>query len=332
MKIKKIHNVFFVLIIMIFGLFITDSSLSAPKVLVWGSASLGSDGYQIIEVLVSIANKYINDFINTSVSTAGGAENLVLISQGVIQLGQTTSSDLYNAYHGVGPYSKPIQFAQLFAYGAWPLPICVPVESDIHKVEDLVGKKLAVGPAGGAAVPMMTQLFEEYGILDKVEFVYGSWSECAQSFQTKRVDAVTINHLGGVMLQAAFAEVAVVRPFRPILIDENKMKSVASKNEGITISTVYAAPFKNYEFDTKALGISGVLTATPDLDEEAAYQITKSILENAEEVRSYGPRMSLVNKEWAIEGLVSSYPVHPGAARYFKEVGIWADYLRIYGD
>lgn len=333
MNIKKINKlIFFLIFFLAAGFFITNIVLAAPKVLVWGSASIGSDGYQIIEVLVANANKYVTDYTSTSISTAGGAENMVLLSQNVIQVGQATSSDLYYAYHGEGPYSEPIEFVQLFAYGAWPLPICVPVDSSIKTVDDLVGKRLGIGPAGGAAVPMITDLLKEYGILDKVELVYGSWAETSESLQVGRVDASAINHLAGRMLQAAFEETAMVRPFRPILIDEDMMRRVVEKTEGINISTVYAEPFASYEFDTKALGISGVLTATPDLDEEAAYQITKAILENAEEVRSYGPRMSLVTKEWAIDGLVKNYPVHPGAARYFKEAGIWDDSLIIYGE
>jgi TRAP-type uncharacterized transport system substrate-binding protein len=89
-----------------------------PKTLIWGSASLGASGYVIIEALASTLNKNEKSFRNASISTQGGAENLILLSQGEIHLGQTVSSDL-SAHEGQKPFQKID--CQLLSYAYWDL-------------------------------------------------------------------------------------------------------------------------------------------------------------------------------------------------------------------
>lgn len=54
--------------------------------------------------------------------------------------------------------------------------------------------------------------------------------------------------------------------------------------------------------------------------------------ENAEEVRNIGPELNVFDLDYAVEGLIQEYPVHPGAAKFFKEKGIWEDDMVISGE
>lgn len=74
----------------------------------------------------------------------------------------------------------------------------------------------------------------------------------------------------------------------------------------------------SYQNDVPSIGQTGILIVDPDADEEAIYQLTKSILENEEEARSIAAhRLSELGQDFAVEGLVDEYPVHPGAIRYY---------------
>src|SRR5665648_285823 len=122
-------------------LFIVISSLTVsgqglkPNVIVWGSASLGSRGYVCIEAFSSTLNK-LTDLKNSSISTGGGAENLALIDQGEIQIGQGMRLDLYNAYHGIEPYDHKIDFVQVFSYSVAGMTIGVLPDSGIETIKD----------------------------------------------------------------------------------------------------------------------------------------------------------------------------------------------------
>src|SRR3546814_7723650 len=68
------------------------TSFLAQQSLQWGSSSIGSTGYVIMEGLAKTVNRH-SDLQNASIATSGGTENMPLFHEGVIQLGQTTSTD-----------------------------------------------------------------------------------------------------------------------------------------------------------------------------------------------------------------------------------------------
>lgn len=294
------------------------------KDLIWGSSSLGSQGYVIIEALASTANKYV-DFRNSSMSTAGGAENMSLLSQGIIDMGQATSDVLYNAEHGIEPFNEKIDFAQVFAYGYWSLPILVPMDSDIETVEDLKGKTLNVGTTGGSSSIIMNAVLEEYGLIDEINLEHLNNQESAEALRAGQIDASVLFHMSGNLVAAPFQELAQSMELKPVKYDEEILERVTEKNEGITLTKTLKETFDFYTEDTIAPGITGMLVTTQDADEDMVYEITKVLYEHEEEVRNIGPELDAFGVDYAVEGLVKQYPVHPGAAKYFKEVGIWED-------
>lgn len=292
---------------------------------VWGSASLGSRGYVVIEALVSTANKTTKTK-NSSVSTAGGMENLALLAQGEVQFGQAQSSDMYFAANAMDPFKEKIDFAQVLAYGDSAIPIVVLKDSGIKTIEDLKGKKLLVGPAGGAAVPIMRAVLEEYGIADEVNFVHLSWTEGPEAFKMGQVDASAVWHSDGVVAHKGFQQVAITHEFRVLEMDKEILEQVSAKNEGISVGTVKKEAFEFYEKDQVAPGVTVGLACDPSLSEDLVYELTKALLSNAEDVRAIAPEeLGQYGIDFALKGLVKSYPIHPGAAKYYKEAGVWTD-------
>jgi TRAP transporter TAXI family solute receptor len=63
-----------------------------------------------------------------------------------------------------------------------------------------------------------------------------------------------------------------------------------------------------------------VLVCTDKLSEDAAYAIVKSFFENLEQMKKEMKQFSEMTLEKALEG--NTVPVHPGAARYYREKGL----------
>ena len=73
----------------------------------------------------------------------------------------------------------------------------------------------------------------------------------------------------------------------------------------------------------------GVLATRPDVPDDVAYAVTKAIYDNAEFVRQRGGvQLKDIEPKFATEFLMPAYPVHPGAAKYFKEKGVWRPELK----
>lgn len=328
-----LKNIFFIimcfLIISLFATTVYSQGLN-PNVLVWGSASLGSRGYVAVEAFCSTLNRF-TDLKNSSISTAGGAENMALLQQGEISLGQGMSSDLSNAYHALAPYNEKIEFAQLFSYTIATLPIVAMKDSGIKSVADLKGKRIQVGPANGGAVPVVRAVLEEYGILDEVELVYQSWNDAPDTLKLGQVDASAVWHTAGFIAHTGFEKLALTDEFIVLDIDEDVLRRVSEKNEGIVIADTLAKTFDFYTEDKPSPSLSAIIVCDPDLDEDLVYQMIKTLFENEEEVLSIDPQSLYgFGIDTALEYVVPTYPVHPGAARYYQEAGVWKDHLVIY--
>jgi len=292
-----------------------------PKTLIWGSASLGASGYVIIEALTSTLNRNEKSFRSASISTQGSTENLVLLSQKEIHLGQTTSSDLYLAYNGLKPFQKKIDFTQVLSYTYWDLPIGVLKDSPIKKIEDLDGKRVSLGPAGGATVAMWQAIFEQYGI--KVTPIFLPWQGAADALKIKQIDAVVISHLMGKMPIPAFEELRLSSPYRLLDTDVEKIKRVSEKNHGIIVSKLTGDQVVN------APGYTGVLVADPELDEELVYKICSILYGKEDAIRKIAKDLEFFRLENAIKMVVPQYPIHKGAVKFYKEKGFWREGLPV---
>jgi hypothetical protein len=97
-------------------------------------------------------------------------------------------------------------------------------------------------------------------------------------------------------------------------------------------ATITPDIWKSLSEPTLMVSFGGVLATRPDVPEDVAYAVTKAIYDNAEFVRQRGGvPLKDITAEFATKYLMKAYPVHAGAAKYFKEKGVWRDDLKIAG-
>lgn len=299
------------------------TSVLGQQTLQWGSSSIGSTGYVIMEGLASTVNRH-SDLSNASMATSGGTENMQLFHEGVIQFGQTTSTDWLPAFEGQDPYPEPITVHQMFAYTLFNCTPMVRADSDIHTFEDLRGRRAMPSPAGSSTATMWNVLFEAAGILDEIEWTYGSWRETYDALRGRAVDCIPSLLTNG-RPAPVMAELVATTPVRILPIPDGVMARAQEINPGISLGIIPAAKLETLEEDAEAASFSGVLGASPDIDEETAYTVMSSIFENVDEVRALGVQFEDIDLEFGVQYLVRGFPVHKGAARYFKEKGVWTD-------
>lgn len=304
-------------------------ALAQGQILQWGSASLGSTGYVIITVLAASVNKFTK-LRNSALSTAGGAENMALLGEGVIDFGQTTSTDWQPAIEGKGRYEgSPVKAYQMFSYTVWNCSPMVRADSGINSLEDLAGKKVMPATAGGATTGMWHTLFKTAGLYDKVDWTYGSWSETYGAIKTGAADCIpTLFTNGRPSAVVSELEVAGI-PMKVFDLPEGLLKDAQKSNPGLLSAMVEPGKVKFIDKPTRVASFGGILAAHPRVEEETAYQITKAVLDNVDFVTSKGSELQDVSLDFATKFLIPDYPVHPGAARYLKEKGVWRDELTV---
>ena len=307
----------------------TSLRAHAQGVIQMGSASLGSTGYVIVETLSAVINRHSDPKLRTSsMSTGGGAENMHLLGEGVIEFGQTTSADWAAALAGEPPYSRPVEINQMFSYMVWSPAPFVGVDSDIQSLEDLAGRRFSAGSAGGSANALWTTIFDTMGILDQVQFTHQGWRETYDAFQRGQVEgSVAILTVGEP--SPLIQELEASTEIRVLPVPDELLDAAAERNPGVLKYRLTPGNWATVPEEMTVPGYAGILGARKDVDADTGYNITKSIYDNYEYVKSQSNLTQYVEPEFATQYLMRGIPVNAGAAQYFKEIGVWRDELTI---
>ncbi|MYF89821.1 MAG: TAXI family TRAP transporter solute-binding subunit [Boseongicola sp. SB0676_bin_33] len=299
----------------------------AARSLRWGSSSLGSSGYTILEALSNVTSKY-TDLKGAVQATAGTTENFVLMHRDELDIAHTTSLDWVNAKAGAKPFPGVIEANQLLSYVQWKWPILVKESSDIMTWEDLRGRTYSPSKPGSGAATASKVLFEAAGMTDDIKYVYGAWGEVYDNFGLGQVDAVygifTNGFPAGVVAKAEAAN-----KLRPIEFPLEVLQAANAANAGILVSELTPETWPSLDRAINVPALAGILGADTIVTAEEGYAITKAVLDNAEEVRGFGKALGGVSPKSAVGGLLVGHPVNEGAAQYYKEMGIWRDDLTI---
>ena len=293
-----------------------------------GSASLGSAGYIQWEACSFIVNKYAPDLKVSALATAGTTENVYLLDQGKIDLANLSSIDVFAAAEGQAPFKNKIDVWQAFSWTQWSQPIVVLSDSALKTYGDLAGHQVSVIKKGSGANSMYRIILEEYGIYDKIKKHYLSWDESVTALLDGVIDASVTTFPGGKPVPAML-NLAARAKYRVLELDEEVMKRVRERNKGIVVSTLPKEAYEGLTKDILSPGYTGIAASSAKVSDDAIYAFCKALFENTDELHGITDVTLQTRLENATRWLLLEYPVHPGAARYFKERGVWRDELKI---
>lgn len=293
----------------------------------WGSSSLGSSGYVVIEAFSQMATRH-TPYRHASLATAGTSENMFLIGEGKLDLAHSTSVDWITALAGSPPYRRPVRATQLFAYAIWhQLPI-VRASSDVRQLADLAGRRFSPSQPGSGTAAMYNVLLRSAGLHQQVRWRYGSWSEVYSAFRAAQVDSVVGMLTNGVRSRW-IQQLEATMQIRAVEIPPGVLQRARSVNPGILDEELGPQDWSAVGRHMRVPAIAGIVAAGAAVTPEVGYAVTRSILDNAATLRETGPALRSFDLDFAVRQLITAAPVNPGAAQYFREQGVWRSDLSI---
>ena len=268
-------------------------------------ATGGTSGtyYPFGGALANIWNTKIENMNVTAQSTGASAENLRLISKGDAEFATVQNDVMDYAVKGT-MYEEVVQIAAR-------------KDSGIKTIADLRGKRVSIGDAGSGVEFNAKQILEGYGItFDDIKKNNLSFKESGEGLQNGTLDACFIT--AGVP-NAALQELAFTNGLILIPVDGAEADSICAKYGFYTKTTIPGGTYKGTDSDTAALAIKCTIAVNANLDEATVYQMTKALFENLDEFGKGHAKGKEVTLEKAVTGV--SVDFHPGAAKYYKEVG-----------
>ena len=262
----------------------------------------------------------------SAISSAGSGENVRLLREGEAQFGILQGLFGYYAATGTGPVSEPQEQLRSVTM-LWQNVEQFLVASDAATtgtIEDMValkGESMAMGRQNSGTIGSNATILSGFGVdietdYDLVFAGYGPSAEALQNGQVKGIGTPAGVPTGAVsQLMASAGDSVTMLNFT----DEQ----VETANGGRGLWTRYVIPAGTYPGqaeDVNTIAQPNFLATSADLPEENVYQITKTIYENLPFLQAIHPATKAMALESAIAGL--PVPLHPGAARFYREQGI----------
>lgn len=287
-----------------------------------GTGSVGGVYFPLGQELANILtdNIDVEGFNVSSVETGASVDNLASMARGDLQLGIAQNNTAQQAVAGEGEFEgSPVDNAG-FMGQLYPEAVSIiTLESTgIETVEDLQGKRVAIGPPGGATRNAADLILGAYGIEDGD---YQAFEEGFGTAQTKlqdgnldaSIEVVGVPSASISELQATTGEVRLI----PISSDAQQRISEQSGYRP------YEIPAESYDFlDEPLSSVSAFATmfgSTTQISPDLGYQITKTMFEQADQLTL--AQKQFIALDSALDGR-GDLPLHPGAERYFEEEGI----------
>jgi TRAP transporter TAXI family solute receptor len=289
------------------------------------TTSFGTTAYIASFALADIVNKKHPWLRIGVVETTQGADAVKSVALAP-ELRKTSmfnmSSTLhYEAVQGKGAFTSPVNYQVISVRDSNAVSF-VTLDPNIKTMKDLNGKRVSAGVMGGPG-PTYLKLLELYGvkpaIIEKL-----SWAPAKDALMDGKVDAC-LQTLGDTTLTpymppALIHELQTKKGFHVIPFDLEMLKKVADTNLVGYVELpagMFGAP--NPVITSTNLSYWG---ACPEFDAEIAYEVAKSIAENAEAFQGYDKSLAAIRRSAMAAVPIPPLTLHPSAEKYYKEVGI----------
>lgn len=207
-----------------------------------------------------------------------------------------------------------------------PWLLVVRDDSGIKNWTDLKGKRIGSNaPGGGMGYDIWLAILEYYNIeeseLGKVNRIQ-NLNDAVQQIQDGHLDGVCWPIATGGT--PALTELANSHKLNWIGVEEAGIKYVIDKYPFLSQFTIKGGSNKGQDNDVTSVGDIVHIIVRTDMAEEEAYQITKAIMDNVDELKVAVPAGADYKLETAT--ITSKVlPYHPGAIKYYKEKGVWKE-------
>ena len=295
-------------------------SKNAKKDYILATGGTGGTYYPFGGAIANIWNTKIENMNVTAQATGASAENLRLINKGEAEYAIVQNNVMDYAYNGKDLFAGE-KLENIMTIGTlYPevVQIAVSKDSGIKSVADFKGKRISVGDAGSGVEFNAKQILEGYGLtFDDIKKSNLSFKESAEGIQNGTLDGcfVTAGVPNAALQELAFSAGLVLVP-----VDSAAAEKICKKYNYYTVTSIPGGTYKGTDSDTAALAIKATLAVNAKLDEEIVYQMTKALFENLDSLAAAHAKGKEVSAKAAVTGV--SVPFHPGAKKYFTEIGL----------
>lgn len=256
-------------------------------------------------------------------STGGSVFNVNALASGELQMALVQSDIASYAYNGSGIATfqgRPVRNIRAIA-NLYPevVHIVARADANIRKVSDLRGKRVVVGDTGSGTEQNARQILEAYGLsfTDLGQTLRVGLTPAVALLQDGQADAVFFT---GGLVNAGVAQIARTVRVTMVEVDYDKVRTLSQRYPFYVPVLIPGGTYSKIDVTTPTVAVQAVWVVAESLSEDTVYAITKTVFESSDFKKIHPNLERSFDVRRAVRAL--PIPLHPGAARYFRERGI----------
>ncbi|MDN3524621.1 TAXI family TRAP transporter solute-binding subunit [Halomonas sabkhae] len=267
--------------------------------------------------LAELINEHIEGYDAVAEVTGASVENMGLVWRGDSDMALALADTVYQAYNGTGDFEgRQLENIRALA-SVYPnaVQIVTMADSDIESLSDLTGKVVSVGAPGSGTELNARALLESNDIsYDDFEERRLNFNETADALRDGDIDA---GFWSVGPPTSSIMNLATTRDIRLIGLTDEEMANAQDEVPVFAPYELRADLYEGMESAVQTIGIPNILATSAELDEELAYQITKTLYEHTDQLIAIHPAANDTTVKFSVDSTPIAF--HPGALRYYEE-------------
>lgn len=260
----------------------------------------------------------VEGLVAIAVSTNASVANVNAIDAGQLDAGLAGAQSVTQGYNGEGKFEgNPKKNIRMIA-NLYPedMHLVTPKGMTLSSLNDLNGKKVGVAAAGSGTQVSVRMILKKWGI--KAEEHELGLGQSTQRLADGQLDAFF--YAGGTPF-AALIQLGSTKGFELYKFSPEDQKTINGIIPYYIESMIPAGTYESISYDVPTVAVSGQLITGKDQPDDLIYQITKALWnKNTRKLLDKGhAKGKVITLEGATKGVL--IPYHPGAEKYYKEVG-----------
>lgn len=299
-----------------------DKSARGNVIMTFGTADTGGSMYPAGAAVSQVWTNNVEGVkCNTQTST-GSFQNCQDVSTGEVDVAVATSDVVLNAYNGTGKFADIGKLDNLRVIGAVYTSVLSGValkSSGLTYIHDLLGKRVAVGPAASATENATLAAFAAMDITkDNTSLENLGLGDGADSVGDGILDAAfgfAGLPIGGQLNLAATKEIQVLD------MTQEEIDKVLAGNAAYIQTKIPAGTYTGQDNDANTFGVKCLIIVTADMDADLVYDLCKAMNEHTEEMAA-GNALLKDMTDPSFLCTQMPIPLHDGAQKYYSEQGL----------
>ena len=282
-------------------------------------ATGGTSGtyYAVGGVLQTVLGPKLKLSTITAESTGASQANVNMITDNKAQMAILQSDVINYAHSGTNAFEGAPEDDALWVAGIYNETVQILAKPGINNVADLKGKTVCVGDVGSGTEVNAWQVLGAAGLTkNDIKAVNGTFQDGVDQLKDGKIDAAFT--VAGAPT-TAIVDYATTNELNLVSLSDSELAAIQAAYPFLVRDDLKTGTYSGQTKDVVCVAVQAALVASEDLSDDVVYEITKGMFENKADLEAGHAKFGFLDPAVACVG---SVPLHPGAEKYYKEIGV----------